>query len=268
MTEPVTAPFEPVALGFGTGVRALFRGWSFLLRTPSSWPYASVPTLVLMSLLTLVAWVSARWVFPAFTSHVPQASNSLSHALWLGASGLATLLVFVLGVVLALALASPLSGPALEKLVRLEERALGVPARSDMSFWAEIWCGFRAQIFVLIWIVPVLCLLWLVELLLPVAAVATLPLKLVVTSFALAWNLLDYPLTLRGVRMRERFLLFKRFKMACLGFGATFALLFWIPCGCQIVLLPVGALAATDLIWRLLISDPKLLPGLKRPTLP
>jgi hypothetical protein len=139
---------------------------------------------------------------------------------------------------------------------------------APLVFLAEIWCGFRAQIFVLICVVPLLGLLWIVELLVPPAMVLTLPIKLVVTSFALAWNLLDYPLTLRGVRMRERFLLFTRHKGACLGFGVAFALVFWIPCGCQIVLLPIGAAAATDLVWQLLGSDPSLLPELARPEPP
>ena len=68
-----------------------------------------------------------------------------------------------------------------------------------------------------------------------------------------------------GVRMRERVLIFQRFKLACLGFGATFSALFWIPCGCQIVLLPVAAAAATGLVWELLAGDPALLPELERP---
>ena len=195
---------------------------------------------------------------------MPESSSRWGETAWLGASGLLTLGVFVVGVFFALALTPPLAGPALEKIVALQERALGVSPRPPLGLWSEIWCGFRAQVFVLLGLVPILAALWLFELLLPPAAVVTVPLQLAVTSLALAWNLLDYPLTLRAVRMRERFALFKRYKAACLGFGAAFSLLFWIPCGCQILLLPVGAAAATDLVWHLIASDPELLPELGR----
>jgi uncharacterized protein involved in cysteine biosynthesis len=247
-----------------TGVGALFRGWGFLIHTPRSWPYAWVPAALLSVLLALLTWATIELVFPYVASRMPQSSSRWGETAWLGASGLLTLGLFVAGVFVALTLTPPLAGPALERIIGLRERALGVTPRPALGFWPEIWCGFRAQIFVLIWLVPVLTALWLCELLVPPAAVVTVPLKLVVTSLAVAWNLLDYPLTLRAVRMRERFLLFKRYKAACLGFGAAFSLLFWIPCGCQIVLLPVGAAAATDLVWQLIESDPELLPQLGR----
>jgi len=251
--------------GFTAGVRALFRGTSYLFATPQTWPYAAVPALLLTLLLGAAGWFTTRWAFPAIQAALPSGESTAGQLLWVGTSGLLALGVFLLGASLAFALTPPLSGPALERIVGLRERAAGVPERPPLGLFSEIWCGFRAQVFVLIGVVPVLVVLWLVELLLPPAVVVTVPLKLMVTSLGLAWNLLDYPLTLRGVRMRERYLLFTRFKGACLGFGAAFAILFWVPCGCQIVLLPIGAAAATDLVWQLLVSDPELLPDLPRP---
>ncbi len=248
------------------GARALFAGWGFLLRTPRSWPYALLPALILGLLLGLVGWSTTSLLFPRILASLPRASAGLEHALWLGASGVLTAGVLVLGVSLALALTPPLSSPALEALVSLQEAGMGIPKRQRQSWWSEIWCGFRAQVFVWIFVAPALAALWLLELLVPALLMITTPLKLIVTSFALAWNLLDYPLTLRGVRMRERLLLFRRFKATCLGFGASFAVLFWIPCGCQVVLLPVGAAAATRLVWELLVHAPDLLPALPRPT--
>jgi CysZ protein len=266
MKAPAVSPsLRSARPGFSTGVVALLRGFRFLVSTPASWPYALVPSLVLLALISGAAWLCATFVFPAILERLPSASSKLGELAWLGASGVVALAAFVLAALVALALAAPLSGPALERIVTLKEQALGVPARAAQGFLQEIWCGFRAQIFVLFWLAPLLGLLWIVELALPPAAVVTMPAKLVIASFALAWNLLDYPLTLRGVRMRERVLIFQRFKLACLGFGATFSALFWIPCGCQIVLLPVAAAAATDLVWELLASDPSLLPELERP---
>lgn len=254
--------------GFGTGVQALLGGVSYLFQTPKTWPYAAVPALLLLLLLAVVGWATTQWAFPAIQAALPTGESTVGRALWLGTSGLLALGAFLLGASLTFALTPPLAGPALERIVSLREQSLAVPERAPLGFLSEIWCGFRAQIFVLLGVVPVLALLWLVELLVPPAMVVTFPIKLVVTSLALAWNLLDYPLTLRGVRMRERFLLFTRHKSACLGFGLAFAIVFWIPCGCQIVLLPIGAAAATDLVWQLLDSDPELLPELPRPEPP
>lgn len=262
---PATTLSNPERPGFATGVRALFRGVSYLLATPQTWPYACVPAVMLTLLLGAVGWSTAQWAFPAIQAALPAGDSKAGQMLWLGTSGLLALGVFLLGVSLAFALTPPLSGPALERIVALRERSLGIPERRELGFLSEIWCGFRAQVFVLIGVVPVLALLWLLEFLLPPLAVVIVPIKLLVTSLALAWNLLDYPLTLRGVRMRERYLLFTRFKSACLGFGAAFSVLFWIPCGCQIVLLPIGAAAATELVWQLLASDPDVLPELARP---
>ena len=264
MTRP-TSLSHPRGPGFTTGARALFSGAGYMLHTPQTWPYACVPALLLMLLLGAAGWSTTRWVFPAIQAALPAGESTAGQVLWVGTSGLLALGVFLVGASLAFALTPPLSGPALERIVALRERSLAVPERPPLGVLAEIWCGFRAQVFVLIGVVPVLVVLWLVELALPPLVVVTVPLKLIVTSLALAWNLLDYPLTLRGVRMRERYLLFTRFKSACLGFGAAFALLFWIPCGCQIVLLPIGAAAATELGWQLLASDPSLLPELPRP---
>jgi CysZ protein len=129
---------------------------------------------------------------------------------------------------------------------------------------SEIWCGVRAQVFVAIFALPILIGLWILELLFPPAAIVTVPLGFMVASLSLAWNLFDYPLTLRGVRMRDRFSLVMRHKAASLGFGAAFAVLFWVPCF-GILLLPVGAAAATRVLWRILETDPDILPGLPRP---
>ena len=121
---------------------------------------------------------------------------------------------------------------------------------------------------------PLLAVLWVVDLILPLVAVVTLPLECVVVSAALAWNLFDYPLTLRGMRMRDRLALLNQHWRPTLGFGLTFSVLFWIPCF-GVVLLPVGVVAATDLVWAILRSDPRAAatlpttaPGLSSPEEP
>jgi len=263
MPEPAhTAPKAP---GFFDGARSLVSGFGFLARTPATWPMALVPTLLLGALLGLAGYASFAWVLPTLNARLPQGSSDLGSGFWSIASYVLALGVFVLGALAAMTLTVPLSGPALERIVLARERSLGAPARPPLGFLAEIWCGLRAQIFVLGLSLPLLFTLWLVELFVAPAVVVTLPLKLLLTSLVMAWNLLDYPLTLRGMRMRERFELVKRHLGACLGFGVAFGALFWIPCGCQVVLLPVGAAAGTELVWKLLAADPSFLPELARP---
>jgi uncharacterized protein involved in cysteine biosynthesis len=213
--------------------------------------------VVLLALSLAFWWLSISYVHPWVASWLPEAESAVGGALVTGLSALVTIAVGLIGVIVALALAPPLSGPALEKIIALEEVELGAPPRENLGFWSEVWCGLRAQLFVWMLASPLLLLLWLVELFVPPAVVVTLPLKLAVTSFTLAWNLLDYPLTLRQVRMRDRWQLFARYKLACLGFGAALSLLFWVPCGCQVILLPVGAAGASELVWKLLRHDPE-----------
>jgi uncharacterized protein involved in cysteine biosynthesis len=72
----------------------------------------------------------------------------------------------------------------------------------------------------------------------------------VLVSLAVAWNLLSYPLTLRGVGARERVRLLSRHAPAVLGFGAAFAAISLVP-GAALLLLPAGVVGATRLSERL-----------------
>ncbi len=239
-------------LGFWSGFSSLLSGALFLIARPRLGPLALVPAAIAVFLSALFVWLSIEVVQPALA---PRISAVVA---WL-----VTLLVAVLGLILALALTPPLASPALERIVFARERELGVPPRQEIGILAEIWCSVRAMIFAALFAVPILSLLWLIDLVFPAAVVVTLPLKYVVVSLSIAWNLFDYPLTLRNVRMRDRFSLIMEHKATCLGFGMAFAIVFWVPCF-GVLLLPVGVAAATDLVWRLLAADARLIPTLAR----
>lgn len=244
------------APGFWQGFTSMFGGMAFVVTRPASWPFALVPVAVLAVLVTLGAWLSigviqpwaARALSPDSGSWFAQAGASLG-------SWLLTTVALLGSVLLSLALAPPLSGPALEQIVSQREHADGVPARAPIGFLMEIWCGAKAQVMAACMVVPLLALLWVIGALFPPAAFVTTPLSFLITGFGLAWNLFDYPLTLRGVKIRRRFGLVWRHKAATAGFGLSFALLFWLPCF-NILLLPVGVAAATQLIWKLIAWDP------------
>lgn len=255
--------------GFGAGFVAIVRGGRFLVGNPRAWPFALVPAAILIALSTLLVGLSIHFLQPAIAHLMPAASS------WYGRMGrgivswLVAILAGALGLLLAVIATPPLSGPALERLVDLEERELGATKRQPIGFPAEIWCGLKAQAAAAIFATPLLVLLWVVDLLFPPASIVTVPLKLLVTSLGLAWNLFDYPLTLRGVSLRERLRLVAKNPAATLGFGTGCTLLFLVPCF-GVLLLPVGVVAATRLVWQLVDSDPSLvsLPAPAHPPTP
>lgn len=171
---------------------------------------------------------------------------------WLG-----VVLSSALAVVLALVLATPLSAPALERLIAQTEAELGAPPRPSLGFFEELWCGIRAQAAPLLVTVPAWLGLWLLDLLVPILAPLTMALRALITGLGIAWALIDYPLTLRGVRIRQRLTLIRRAPLAVLGLGTAFQLLFLVPC-CGLLGLGLGVIAATELIHRSSARDPAL----------
>ncbi len=254
---------EQAGPGFGAGMLAILRSAGFLLGKPRAWPFAAVPAALLVGLATVLVALSVHFIQPAVAGWFP-ASSQWYWRMGRGfVSWLVTILAGVLGFFVALAATPPLSGPALEHLVELEERELNVSKRQPIGFMAEIWCGLKAQAAAAIFCGPLLALLWVVDVVFPPASVVTVPLKVLVSSLALAWNLFDYPLTLRGVRLSERLALVVRHPGATLGFGAGCTLLFLAPCF-GVLLLPVGVVAATNLVWQVLQADPSLAPSVPR----
>ncbi|MCA9597732.1 MAG: EI24 domain-containing protein [Myxococcales bacterium] len=254
----------PPRPGLWAGFRAVFRGLGFMFRTPAAWPAGLVPAAILFGLSALFVSLAVLWVQPALETWIAPSHSWYSELGTAIASWVGALLASVLGVMIAAATTPPLSGPALESIIARQEKALGIPERAALGFFAEMWFGLKAQALAALFAGPLLLLLWIVELLAPPAAVVTIPAKLLVVALGLAWNLFDYPLTLRGVRMRDRLRLVRAYKPAVLGFGLGFALLFWLPCF-SILMLPVAVAASTRLVWEMLSADRELLPELPRP---
>ena len=213
-----------------------------------------VPGALLIALSALFGYGAVKLVQHGMHHLVGQPES------WYGQAGASVLtwvgyvLSVILGLLLAVGLTPPLSSPALERIVAQVEGSLGVPERAPIGFFAEIWCGVRAQAMAAAITIPILLLLWIIEFFVSPAVFVTVPLKFLVSAFGLAWNLFDYPLTLRGMRIRARLRLLAGHKAAAFGFGIAFALLFWLPCF-GVLMLPVGVAAATRLVWRILESQ-------------
>lgn len=236
---------ERRALGFSDGVRAFFGGLGFVAGRPANWGLALVPAacaaLLFAGATGFALWagadLAARWVDP---SH---AFGTWAVRILVGVVGVA------LGLLLALSLAQPLSGFALESLARRQELALGGRVLPDQPFFPGLWRSVRVTLTGLALSLPPLALLAAIGFFFPPAVVVTLPLKLVVVGLVAAYDLLDYPLGLRGIRVRDRLAFLRLHFGAVLGFGAAAGLLMAIP-GMILLLLPVGAAGAARLVHR------------------
>lgn len=227
-----------------------------LLSSPGLWRYAAVPmvTLVLLASvgIAVVTWLGVPHLLHLFVTGESQewyarvGSAALATLLWLLSSAVVLLVSWVVTPILC--------APALEAIVRRVESALGAPPHPELSFWASFSCGVRAQLMGLSTLLPTWFALWVVGFFFPFLMPVLFPAKLVAIAFSLTWNLFDYPLTLRGVPARQRLRFVRRHLSAVVGFGLAFACLFWIPLA-AVLLLPLGVIAATRLVWTLSQSE-------------
>src|SRR5690606_4516211 len=144
-------------------------------------------------------WLSFDWAGPylselAFRDAAGWTEYAKSALRWLSSA-----LAAYLSVLAAIALTPTLSAPALEHLVRLQEEDLGAPERPRRGFWFELRCELEAQLVALAVLLPLALLIWILGLVLPPLLPLVAVLNGVLVSVAVAWNLLGYPLTLRGV---------------------------------------------------------------------
>jgi CysZ protein len=232
------------------GLAAFADGIGFIFTTPRVWGYALVPTAMLLllscGLSGLALWGShhlSTWVFGSD-------AGTWGHiGYWF-----LTIALFLVGIVaallLALSLAQPLSGFALEAIAHAREVALTGTAAPKTSFVANLISTTKAVIISLLIGGTLLIILFLVSFFFPPATVVTVPLKLLVCGWMLAWDFIDYPLAMRGVGLEERFAWVGRNFSAFTLFGLAWALLVVVP-GVVLVILPMGVAGAT----RLVVAD-------------
>lgn len=229
------------------GARSFVRGARWLLGHPKHWPHAVVPALLALVLVTAFAGVGV-WAAWHFSAPLRGDGSVLWQVLGtLEAIALGALAVGV-GALLGLSLAQPASGWALDSISRSLDASLGGADRPDDGWFATAWRGLRVTLAGLAVSLPVFALLLLVDVLFPPAIVVTLPLKFVVGALVVAWDLLDYPFGLRGVRVRDRLRFMRANFRAVLGFGACASLVLLVPGVGLLVLLPLGVAGATQLV--------------------
>ncbi len=230
---------------FADGLAAPWQGLSWLVSTPSAWPLAIVPVIVFTVLVTGGSWFGVHLVESWLAPRVASAEGWA--LLWHVVRVLGWLAALTAAVLVALSLAQPISGPALEALAQKQGEALHAPPLPKTGVVESFFRSLRVTMFGLLLTVPIIVALSIVELFLPVLAVVTVPLKFVASALMLAWDLLDYPLSLRGAGVRARLDWFSQNFAAALGFGASIAVIGLIPCA-GLLFLPAGVAGATRLV--------------------
>jgi CysZ protein len=227
-------------MDFFLGIAAFFAGAGWLLSTPRLWARALVP--VGTALVLVVALGTAGIAGTRALAH-----STLGDGI--GAGLLSVLLAttaVLLSIVVGVSLAQPLSGWALDAIVSAQERALGIASVPEPGRLKRLIPSVASALLAVATGVPLLALLTIVGWVFPPTAVATLPMKVLVTGFLLAWDLLDYPLARQGIGLRNRLQWCARNASSVIGFGLAALLVFAVP-GFGLLALPFGVAGATRL---------------------
>jgi CysZ protein len=234
-------------LGLFSGLEAFGGGIAFVFTTPRVWGYAAVPMTMLLVLacgLTGLAVWGSNHLSTSLFGQDPGAWGRFGW--WLLTISL-TLLGIVAAALVALSVAQPLSGWALESISHAQEVALTGHAAPKTSFLANLISTAKAVAVALMIGGTLLIVLFLISFFFPPAAIVTVPLKVVVCGWMLAWDFIDYPLAMRGVGLERRFAWVGRNFGAFTLFGVMWATFLVVP-GVVLLVLPMGVAGATHLV--------------------
>ncbi|MBW2453830.1 MAG: EI24 domain-containing protein [Deltaproteobacteria bacterium] len=243
---PSEPPKRPT---FVTGLRCLFGGIGWLVTHPNAWALAAVPLIIGIVATAALAFGSIGWVPDLIADLIGPTTSTWAGVGVVVLKILATALALVVGCLLAFAVAQPLAGPALEGLVRQQERDLGAPTREPTSWVRDIGRALLSVVVGYGFGLPAILLLVLISLFVPVAAIIAVPLELLVAACTIAWDLCDFPMSVRGVPIGERVRTIASHGGAVLGFSLGLALAGLVPC-LLFFLLPAGVVGATRLMWE------------------
>lgn len=231
----------------GEGVRSLFSGFAFIASNPGVWLLALAPVAVAIVLAVTLGWTAVEIVPPRIEALFGTSSSAVVGVLAFLAKITATLLAILVAGLISFGLAQPLSGPALERIVRRVEADMGAPAWPPTSIVQDVWRSLQSVLISSAFGLPILAVLFVIGALFPPAVFVTVPLKIAVTAVLITWDLCDYPLSIRGVPVGRRVAFLADNARAVIGFGVGLALLSLLPC-LLLLALPAGVAGAARLI--------------------
>lgn len=232
--------------GFLDGARALFSGFAFVFTTPSVWPLALVPMAAFGLVTAMLGAGVMHFLVPMIEGLLGPRWGYLAAVIEVVIAALALIVAALVG----FGVAQPLSGPALNRIVRKAEAELGAPHRPPTGVIEDMGRALQSLAVSYAFGLPVLAGLYVVTLFFPPLIVVTFPAKLVVLAILVAWDLCDYPLSIHGAPVRARVAFMGRNARAMLGFGFGLGVLSLLPCALLLVL-PAGVAGAARLTRRI-----------------
>jgi uncharacterized protein involved in cysteine biosynthesis len=224
------------------GAWHLLSGFWFLLRHPSFWPLAALPTLLaivcVLSGITLgafaIPWLETH-VLPGRGKLAAGFGILLSLALYLGA--------LLAGAVAGLAVAMLVSAPILERLSRRVEAYVRVHVvEHEGGLRWEMAQAFRGALYFLV-AAPIVLLLSLIPLLGP-------PLAALWGAHSVAFQQTDLPLARRGMAFAQRRAWHRQYRPESLGFGLVGLAFLFVPLA-NFLVAPALAVGGTLMVLEL-----------------
>jgi Etoposide-induced protein 2.4 (EI24) len=223
------------------GIFAFFQGARFVLETRAVWWRAAIPALTTLLLTAALSAVGAHFALP--WAHRTFGDGIAEELLAVTLMGV----IVVVSFTLALVLARPLSGWALDGIVREQRRVLLPDERGPAKASASGLASVGPSLLALGAGAPLIVGLTVAGWVFPPAAIATVPLDVVVGALLLAWDLLDYPFALQGMTSATRARWCLRHFGSVLGFGLAASAVFAIPVLGWLAL-PFGVAGAARLV--------------------
>jgi CysZ protein len=238
---------SPEKVGLIGGLEAFGSGIGFIITTPRVWGYALVPMTMLLLLSCGLTGVGVWGSHHLSTSLFGEDIGTWGQVGKWSLTVVLTLVAIIAAVLVALSLAQPLSGFALEAIAHAQEVALTGRAAPKTSFVSNLLSTTKAVLVALMVGGTLLTILFVIGFVFPPATLVTVPLKFIVCGWMLAWDFIDYPLAMRGVGLERRFAWVGRNFGAFTLFGLLWALMVVLP-GVVLLVLPMGVAGATRLV--------------------
>ena len=252
-------PLRSAPSRFAFGLAAPLRAVGFIFARPSLWGWALVPMGIALGCaiaasygVTAIGAHVGAWLSPHLGGLAFTLPAWLEHVFDFVVRLLVWIAVAIVSLLIGLALAQPLSGFALDRLVRAHDASSGVlvdPPRAQGGRLEELFRSLRVMALGLAVSLPIGVLLFAIEVVVPPASVVTTPLHALLGALTVAWDLLDYPFAQRGFGVRARVRWIGEHFAEVLGFGIVASAMLIVP-GFGLLMLPAGVVAAAAVVRR------------------
>jgi CysZ protein len=233
--------YDPQRKGFfyhlNSGLRFFFAGFPVLFGNPSLLALALIPVVLTLGALIAIVWSSVWFIGWMIGPDLPPYSNDLLHL----AQALVLLVALFASYLIYLPLARVLLAPFSEAISRRTRKVLGLKQELAAVGWGRAMVegakvvALQLVLFLIAFVVGVVFP--------PIAG----PIGLVMAICFVSLDYLDVPLSVKGLRLRDKLGVLARNKALSTGFGAAGYLILIIPV-VNLFSLPVGVIAATMLV--------------------